>query len=126
MNTEWTRIYVPQLPTAGASRNECRERAAEIKAEQEAQRHRAKSEQSSDRYTAQERIRLWESLHGAQLPRDANHPVLAVIAVSTALTLAQVRAEKEQRLGAQAASTPPADASTPAQPLTPSALMVAS
>ena len=114
MNTEWTRIYVPHLPTAGASRNECRERAAEIKAEQEAQRHRAKSEQSSDRYTAQERIRLWESLHGAQLPRDANHPVLAVIAVSTALTLAQVRAEQEQRFGASGASTTPADASTAA------------
>jgi hypothetical protein len=104
MNTEWTRIYVPQLPTAGASRNECRERAAEIKAEQEAQRHRAKSEQSSDRYTAQERIRLWESLHGAQLPRDANHPVLQVIAVSTALTLAQVRAEQQQRFGVSGGS----------------------
>jgi hypothetical protein len=99
MNSEWTRIYVPQLPTAGASRNECRERAAEIKAEQEAQRHRAKSEQSSDRYTAQERIRLWESLHGAQLPRAANHPVLSVIAVQTALTVDQVRAEQEHRFG---------------------------
>jgi hypothetical protein len=42
---------------------------------------------------------LWESLHGAQLPRDANHPVLAVIAVNTGLTLAQVRAEQEQRFG---------------------------
>ena len=105
MNSEWTRIYVPQLPTAGASRNECRERAAEIKAEQEAQRHRAKSEQSSDRYTAHERIRLWESLHGAQLPRDANHPVLAVIAVNTALTLDQVRAEQEQRFGVPGAET---------------------
>lgn len=105
MNAEWTRIYVPQLPTAGASRNECRERAAEIKAEQEAQRHRAKSEQSSDRYTAQERIRLWESLHGAQLPRDANHPVLAVIAVNTALTLDQVRAEQQHRLAASGATT---------------------
>jgi hypothetical protein len=104
MNAEWTRIYVPQLPTAGASRNECRERAAEIKAEQEAQRHRAKSEQSSDRYTAQERIRLWESLHGAQLPRDANHPVLAVIAVNTGLTLDQVRAEQQHRLAASGAA----------------------
>jgi hypothetical protein len=104
MNAEWTRIYVPQLPTAGASRNECRERAAEIKAEQEAQRHRAKSEQSSDRYTAQERIRLWESLHGAQLPRDANHPVLAVIAVNTGLTLDQVRAEQQHRLSASGAA----------------------
>ena len=104
MNAEWTRIYVPQLPTAGASRNECRERAAEIKAEQEAQRHRAKSEQSSDRYTAQERIRLWESLHGAQLPRDANHPVLAVIAVNTGLTLDQVRAEQQHRLAASGAT----------------------
>jgi hypothetical protein len=104
MNSEWTRIYVPQLPTAGASRSECRVRAAEIKAEQEAQRHLAKSEQASDRYTAQERIRLWETLHGAVLPRDANHPVLAVIAVDTALTLAQVRAEQSQRFGASAAT----------------------
>jgi transcription elongation GreA/GreB family factor len=110
MNAEWTRIYVPQLPTAGATRNECRERAAEIKAENEAQRHRAKSEQSSDRYTAEERIRLWESLHGAQLPRDANHPVLTVIAVNTALTLAQVRAEQQHRFGTAAgASSPAAD-----------------
>lgn len=102
MNSEWTRIYVPMQPTAGASRTECRERAAEIKAEQLAQRHLAKSEQASDRYTAGERIRLWESLHGAQLPRDANHPVLAVIAAATALTLAQVRSEQTQRFAAAA------------------------
>lgn len=108
MNAEWTRIYVPQLPTAGATRNECRERAAEIKAENEAQRHRAKSEQSSDRYTAQERIRLWESLHGAQLPRDANHPVLTVIAENTALTLAQVREEQQHRFGTAGEAASPA------------------
>ena len=109
MNSEWSRIYVPQLPTAGASRNECRERAAEIKAEQQAERHRAKSEQASDRYSAHERIRLWESLHGAQLPRDANHPVLAIIAVNTALTLAQVRAEQQQRFGVPVEPTTAAD-----------------
>lgn len=99
MTSEWTRIYVPLAASAGASRDECRERAAEIKAEQQAQRHLAKAEQSSDRHTASERIRLWESLHGAQLPRKADHPVLAVIASATALTVEEIRAEQRQRFG---------------------------
>ena len=74
MNAEWTRIYVPQLPTAGASRNECRERAAKSR---RSRKHNGTGRRASNRRTGirpQERIRLWESLHGAQLPRDADPP----------------------------------------------------
>lgn len=105
MNNKWASIYVPESPTAGASRAECRERAAAIKAAQDAQRHQAKSEQASQSHSAEERIRLWESLHGAQLPRRSDHAVLAVIAAATELTLEQVKAEQRLRFDRTAAAS---------------------
>ena len=43
------------------------------------------------------RIRAWEKLYELRLPVDANHPVLDVIAMSTHLTLDQVRDEQRAR-----------------------------
>jgi hypothetical protein len=43
------------------------------------------------------RIALWESLHGLALPRDPNHPLIAVIADDTQLDVAEVLAEHERR-----------------------------
>jgi hypothetical protein len=55
------------------------------------------AEQRSDANTPDVRIRSWERLHGLRLPSDPTHPILDLIAVSTRLTLAQVRDEQRAR-----------------------------
>lgn len=48
------------------------------------------------------RIRAWEKVHALRLPRDPEHPVLYVVAMSTGLTLAQVQQEQRARLALRA------------------------
>ena len=43
------------------------------------------------------RIRTWERIHALRLPSDPAHPILGVIAVSTRLTLEEVREEQRTR-----------------------------
>ena len=43
------------------------------------------------------RIALWEVRHGLALPRDAQHPLLQVIAAGTELDIRQVRDECRRR-----------------------------
>lgn len=53
------------------------------------------------------RIRVWEDLHGLQLPRNAGHKLLEVIARDTALTVQDVHEEQLRRVQAvQAAANP--------------------
>lgn len=100
MNAKWDSIYLPSSLTTGNSQRECRERAAEVKAEQDAKRGLAIEEQSSARHPAADRIRLWEQLHGVRMPRQKSHAILAVIAADTRLTLDQVTEEQQHRLRA--------------------------
>ena len=102
MNDKWDSIYLPSSLTTGNSQRECRERAAEVKAEQDAKRGLAIEEQSSTRHSAGDRIRLWETLHGVRMPRQKRHAILAVIAADTRLTLEQVTDEQQQRYQAAA------------------------
>jgi hypothetical protein len=69
-------------------------RAAERRAQERAQ---LLERQSSPISTPEERIVLWEQLHVLALPRSAAHPLLALIAQQTALTLEQVRDEQQRR-----------------------------
>ena len=63
-----------------------------------AQRRRVElAEQRSDLNPPDVRIRVWEKLHALRLPQDPGHPVLDIIAISTGLTLSQVRAEQSAR-----------------------------
>ncbi|HUN73345.1 MAG TPA: hypothetical protein VMU40_02405 [Steroidobacteraceae bacterium] len=64
------------------------------------------AEQRSDANPPDVRIRTWEKLHGLRLPSDPEHPVLDVVAVSTRLTLAQVREEQSARAARAAAKGP--------------------
>jgi hypothetical protein len=54
-------------------------------------------EQRSDHNTPEVRIRTWERIHELRLPADPKHPILDVVAVSTRLTLEQVREEQRSR-----------------------------
>jgi hypothetical protein len=79
------------------------ERFAYEEQQREEKRHRELAEQRSDTNTPDVRIRAWENLHGLRLPSDPDHPILDVIAVSTRLTLAQVREEQGARAARVAA-----------------------
>lgn len=52
---------------------------------------------TAPQFDAQRRIRMWESLHGLNLPKSANHQLLDLIAKKTALTVEQVREEQVRR-----------------------------
>ena len=69
-----------------------------------AQRRRLElAEQRSDLNPPDVRIRAWEKVHALRLPQDPAHPVLGVIAISTGLTLSQVRAEQSARMAQRTA-----------------------
>ncbi len=86
-----------ELPLAGEPTADFRERLARQQAEAAERRRHALTEQASPLNSAEARIRIWEQLHAIELPRDAQHRLLAVIAANTGLSIAQVRAEQQQR-----------------------------
>ena len=74
--------------------------------QREEKRRRELIEQRSDANAPDVRIRAWERLHMLRLPSDPAHPILEVIAVSTRLTLDQVREEQAVRPARSAAKHP--------------------
>jgi hypothetical protein len=64
-----------------------------------AERRRELDMQTSPAKDPQERIRIWERLHGLQLPVLATHPLVAIIANNTELTTRDVEAEQLRRRG---------------------------
>ena len=98
-------------PFSNAAMDAGDRRAAIEHAEAErAQLRRSKIEaQGSPMTTPAARIRLWEDFHGLQLPRNAGHKLIDVIARDTALTVLDVQEEQLRRgraLQAPAKSNP--------------------
>jgi hypothetical protein len=60
--------------------------------------------------TAEERIRIWERLHGLRLPSTSAHALVQVVATQTHLTVREVQAEQRRR----SAGAPQAEAPVPA------------
>jgi hypothetical protein len=73
------------------------ERMAQEAEERQRQRQALLAEQRSPANPPDVRIRAWEKAHALRLPGDARHPVLTVVALSTGLTLEQVRQEHRAR-----------------------------
>jgi hypothetical protein len=73
------------------------ERLAHEEYERTEKRRLELAEQRSDLNSPQVRIRTWERIHGLRLPSDPAHPIVDVIAVSTRLTLEDVREEQRTR-----------------------------
>ena len=97
-----TKIFAPHHPSTEIVRTHAERLAFE--ASERAQRRRLElAEQRSDLNPPDVRIRVWEKLHALRLPQDPGHPVLDVIAISTGLTLAQVRAEQRGRVAQRTA-----------------------
>jgi len=58
------------------------------------------AQQASPQHTPEERIRLWEELHGLDLPRSTTHKLVRVIASHTALSVQEVHEEQQRRVSA--------------------------
>jgi len=84
-------------PRAGDLLKTPAERLAHEKYERIERRRLELAEQRSDVNPPDVRIRTWERIHALRLPSDPAHPILDVIAISTRLTLEQVREEQWRR-----------------------------
>jgi hypothetical protein len=73
------------------------ERLAHEEFERSEKRRLELAEQRSDLNPPDVRIRTWERIHALRLPSDPTHPILDVIAISTRLTLEEVREEQRTR-----------------------------
>jgi hypothetical protein len=83
------------------------QRRAQIEREQQeraAERQQLLSLQSSPHSTPEERVRLWERLHGLTLPRAPTHPLLHVIAKATELSIGQMHELQQRRAAAHGRS----------------------
>jgi hypothetical protein len=82
------------------------ERLAVEEHERAERRRRELAEQRSELNPPDVRIRTWEKVHQLRLPADPKHPILDVIAISTRLTLSDVRDEQRTRAVRAANKTP--------------------
>ena len=82
------------------------ERLAHEEQERAEKRRQELAEQRSELNPPDVRIRTWEKVHQLRLPADPTHPILDVIAISTRLTLADVREEQRIRAVRAASKTP--------------------
>jgi len=73
------------------------ERLAHEENERAEKRRSELAEQRSDLNPPEVRIRTWERIHALRLPSDPEHPIVDVIAVSTRLTIEEVRREQQLR-----------------------------
>jgi len=85
------------LPRTGDSVKTAAEHLANEEHERAEKRRQELAEQRSDLNPPDVRIRTWEKLHQLRMPSDPAHPVLDVIAISTRLTIEDVREEQRTR-----------------------------
>ena len=81
------------------------ERIAREEYERAEKRRQELAEQRSELNPPEVRIRTWERIHQLRMPTDPAHPILDVIAVSTRLTLEEVREEQRMRAARGASQT---------------------
>jgi len=74
------------------------ERQAQEDQQRADERRHALAEQRSSINSPDVRIRVWEKLHALRMPGDPAHPIIAVIAIATGLTIAQVQEEQQARV----------------------------
>jgi hypothetical protein len=64
------------------------------------------ADQRSSTKSPSMRIRTWEKVHALRLPPDPAHPILAVIALDTGLSLSEVQDEQRSRRGGAIPGSP--------------------
>jgi hypothetical protein len=88
------------VPAGGAA--EHRRRVQQDALERAALRDSELESQASPMKGVQERIGIWERLHGLRLPRAPRHVLVEVIARQTRSTVAEVHEEQQRRAGTTA------------------------
>jgi hypothetical protein len=81
------------------------ERLAREEYERSEKRRQELAQQRSELNPPEVRIRTWERIHQLRMPSDPAHPILDVIAISTRLTLEEVREEQRMRAARGASQT---------------------
>jgi len=81
------------------------ERLAREEYERSEKRRQELAQQRSELNPPEVRIRTWERIHQLRMPSDPVHPILDVIAISTRLTLEEVREEQRMRAARDASQT---------------------
>ena len=84
-------------PSANDALTDYRARLALAEEERAERRRLDLDEQRSSANSPAVRIRAWEKVHGLRMPSDTAHPILAVIAADTGLSLSEVRGEQQAR-----------------------------
>ncbi len=97
-------------PSANDALTDYRARLALAEEERAERRRLDLDEQRSSANSPAVRIRAWEKVHGLRMPSDAAHPILAVIAADTGLSLSEVRGEQQARRRPAAVPAAPPDA----------------
>ena len=81
------------------------ERLAREEYERSEKRRQELAQHRSELNPPEVRIRTWERIHQLRMPSDPAHPILDVIAISTRLTLEEVREEQRMRAARGASQT---------------------
>jgi hypothetical protein len=97
----------PVGSVAGDIIREHRARVAIEEADRIEKRRAEQAEQCASSSAPEMRIRIWEKVHGLRLPLDAAHPIVAVVATETHLTLAEVQEEQRARRAARHSTIQP-------------------
>lgn len=97
-------LLARDYPAGSAAAHIIREHRARVAfeaAERMEKRRAEQAEQCASTSAPKMRIRTWERVHGLRLPLDAAHPILAVVATETHLTLEEVQEEQRTRRAAR-------------------------
>ncbi len=90
-------LTLDQTLLFASTANQRREMMQRAESERAEARQRELDSQWSPATPPDERIRIWENLHALLLPQTPDHPLLAVIAKHTHLSLGDIRHEQERR-----------------------------
>lgn len=94
----WT-MSMMKVQTSQSAHSAAERRALLQQAQEtvDAERRQQMAAQRSDASSPEDRIRLWERLHGLPLPPESDHKLLAIIAAQTKLSVAAVHEEQKRR-----------------------------
>jgi hypothetical protein len=104
-----SRLFARDYPPSTTAADIIRDHRARVAIEAEARLERRlaeRAEQCASSSTPEMRIRAWEKVHGLCLPLNAVHPVVAVVATETHLTVAEVLQEQRARKAARHRGAP--------------------
>jgi hypothetical protein len=99
-----SRLFARDYPQRATAADIIRDHRARVAVEAHARKEKRRAEQAeqcADSSAPEARIRVWEKIHGLRLPLDTAHPIVAVVATETHLTVAEVRHEQHARKAAR-------------------------